>query len=613
MSRLMGCMGVLWLLAGCTVPSLEDLLKDKARECNTEHPCDKGYLCIQQACVTSPCGDSVTTVGYRDEDSDGYAGLNAAYVIFCGSMPDGYASQSGDCNDSDTSIKPGASELCDGRDNDCDGTSDQGVGSPWYYDRDRDGFGDPDTAPLLSCTRPADTSTTRYVETATDCNDSNPAVYPRNDVSEARCDEVDDDCDGKVDEGFEAKGAACSDPCPGGQYACNASHTGLSCNNAPAPMLYYPDVDGDGAGDDKSTPVQVCPGATPPTGAIANTDDCADQDKYNRRGIAESCDDRDNNCDTQRDEGNVCGGKGWNVVADGALIGTSHQWKTVAIGSGGLPVWVAGDNGALAVRTAAGQPFKSLDGACGNYDWRAAWVRPNGHVLLAGEGGRLAEYDGINACSNQTTTTSGDSLTGMVEFNSPNSQVYIVGSLGRMYAWTPGYQPEERYNETSTYFGIHGLAPTQLLAVGGQSEANSAPYIASYPGSGNQGSVVRHTLNGASGFTGVLRAVWMGDSRLAYSVGDNGLVMKWDGATNWTRVSPPPDNTTAPFSSVVVLDPSSIYVTDASTNGSIRRLNAAGTWFTATTVNRPLRDIALSSPGDIWAVGDDGRVVHFPE
>jgi hypothetical protein len=95
-------------------------------------------------------------------------------------------------------------------------------------------------------------------------------------------------------------------------------------------------------------------------------------------------------------------------------------------------------------------------------------------------------------------------------------------------------------------------------------------------------------------------------------LGDDGLVMKWNGETGWSKVDPPPDDTAADFTSVVVLDPSSIYTSD--TDGVIRRLTATG-WAAHPTfdADRPLREIALSSPGDIWAVGDDGRVLHFPE
>lgn len=489
------------------------------------------------------------------------------------------------------------------------------VGDPsfrWYLDQDGDGFGDPNTTPKRSCTKPADSGTTHYVQDATDCKDSDRTVYPRSDVTEARCDEVDDDCDGKVDEGFEAKGTACSDPCPGGQYACNASHTELSCNNAPTPTLFYPDLDGDGAGDEKGTPAQVCPGVTPPTGFVSNTDDCDDQDKHNRRGKTEVCDDRDNNCDAGRDENNICNGKGWKVVSDPVLT-VSRQWKTVALGHNGR-VWIAGDGGKLAIRPSAGQPFESLDGDCGNVNWHAAWVSPNNdHVFLAGDGGKVAEHNGNNkGCYNEATVAASTNLQGIIGFS---PLLYAVSDGGRLFVWSPGVSNEERYNlYPPTYFDIHGLDSSQLLAVGGTEENPSLPYISSYPGTGNASAVTVHSVNGVpTGYNGALRGVWMASSNLAYAVGDAGLVVKWNGATNWTRVNPPSDSPTAPFTSVVAPDPYTIYVTDANATGAIRRLSARGTWSTSYTSDKPLRDLAISSTGDIWAVGDDGRVVHFPE
>ncbi len=514
-----------------------------------------------------------------------------------------------DCDDAKEDSRPGASEVCDDRDNDCDGTVDQGVGERWYPDRDGDGFGDKDTPPVLSCTRPADSGTTRYVQDATDCRDSDTGVYPRANFTETRCDDIDDDCDGTVDDGF-AKGTSCSEPCPGGLNVCNASHDGLACD-APRPTSYHPDQDGDGAGDNRD-PVAVCPGATPPPGTVANTDDCDDQDAHNRGGGTEVCDDRDNTCDTQRDEGGVCQGKGWKVFTDDTALNGTRQWKTVALGAGGQ-VWVAGDNGALAVRTSAGQPFTGLDGSCGNYNWRAAWVRPSdGHVFLAGDGARVAEHTGTS-CINPGTNISGNDFTGLVGFTSETTtQLYVVDAKGRLYAWTPGSDPQERYNLTPpTYFGIHGVASTQMLGVGG-TEGVSTPHISSYPGSGDSSAVTAHTLSDVSGYTGSLRAVWMASPSLAYAVGDGGLVMKWSGSTTWARVTAPTDNTSAPFTSVVALDPSSIYVTDAS--GALRRLTANG-WAPALsyTGTKPLRDIALSSLSDSWLVGDEGHVVHFPE
>ncbi|HEX8435407.1 putative metal-binding motif-containing protein [Archangium sp.] len=515
-----------------------------------------------------------------------------------------------DCDDAHEDSRPGASEVCDARDNDCDGNVDQGVGSPWFPDRDGDGFGDKAATAVLSCTRPANSGTTRYVENATDCRDSDPGAFPRANFTETRCDEIDEDCDGTVDDGF-AKGTSCSGVCPGGRNVCNASHTGLTCE-APQPTSYYADRDGDGAGNAQES-FPVCPGATPPPGTVPNTDDCDDRDKHNRSGGSEVCDDRDNTCNTQRDEGGVCGGKGWKVFTDDPALSGDHHWKTVALGANGL-VWVAGDRGALAVRTAAGQPFKSLDESCGDIHWRAAWVRPSdGHVFLAGYDANVAEHTGTSCTNQRKHTSNNNEFTGIVGFTSgTTTQLYVVDAKGRLYAWTPGSDLEERYNlYPPTYSGLHGVTSTQLFAVGGTEDTNT-PYISSYPGSGGESAVTTHTPRDVMGYTGALRAVWMANSSLAYAVGDKGLVMKWSGGTSWERVTAPPDNANATFTSVVALDPSSIYVT--AENGKLRRLTVDG-WAPALSYSgsKPLRDIALSSPSDIWVAGDDGHVAHFPE
>jgi hypothetical protein len=356
----------------------------------------------------------------------------------------------------------------------------------------------------------------------------------------------------------------------------------------------------------------ICPGEAIPPGTVANADDCDDQDPHNRRGQSELCDGRDNTCDTQTDEGEVCAGKGWEVLDDPALTG-ARQWKTVALGPGGLPVWVAGTGGALAVRGQAGRPFRSLDGSCGSHNWLAAWVRPSdGVVFLAAEDGQVAQHDG-EACSNQAVNETTAAIHGIIGFTSGGSTtLYLVNYLGRLSTWTPGSPPEEQYNlGPDSFASIHGLDRSLLLCVGGHDDSTPLPTASGYPGTGTTSEP--HTLQDIPGsYGGSLRGVWMGAPTLAYAVGDGGLVVKWDGATSWTRVLPPADDPTAGFTSVVVLDPSSIYITDVS--GVIRRLTSSG-WISTPvyTSDRPLRDLATSSVSNIWAVGDDGTVLHFPE
>jgi hypothetical protein len=69
---------------------------------------------------------------YIDSDGDGY-GDSATSTASC-DQPSGYEDDSDDCDDADGDINPGATEVCDGDDNDCDGTTDNG-----FTDTDGDG------------------------------------------------------------------------------------------------------------------------------------------------------------------------------------------------------------------------------------------------------------------------------------------------------------------------------------------------------------------------------------------------------------------------------------------------------------------------------------------
>ncbi len=113
-------------------------------------------------------------------------------VISCtDSDNDGYSKEGGecgivDCDDSDSSINPDSSEICDGIDNDCDGQVDEGCDDDGddYCDAEMEVVGTPGV-----CSNGGG-----------DCDDTDPDINPS---AAESCDGIDNDCDGQVDEDFD--------------------------------------------------------------------------------------------------------------------------------------------------------------------------------------------------------------------------------------------------------------------------------------------------------------------------------------------------------------------------------------------------------------------------
>ena len=106
---------------------------------------------------------------------------------------DGYTTAD-DCNDADASINPGATEICDGVDNNCDGETDEGLLTPVYADLDGDGFG---AGAAVGGVCDASSLPEGQVLDSTDCDDSDSSVNPG---ATELCDGLDNDCDAATSE-----------------------------------------------------------------------------------------------------------------------------------------------------------------------------------------------------------------------------------------------------------------------------------------------------------------------------------------------------------------------------------------------------------------------------
>jgi hypothetical protein len=257
-----------------------------------------------EACAANVTWDAKATKIYYDRDGDGYSDEN-------------------DCDDNDAAVNPGASEICNGIDDDCDGLIDEGVSEvPYFADADGDGYGDPNDS-VEACGAPSG-----YVDDNTDCDDADANVNPG--ATEVP-NEIDDDCDGEIDnvvkafyrdaddDGYGDPNDSVEDSSAPPGYVedntdCDDTDAAVNPGVTEVPngidddcdgevdekvLTYHRDADGDGYG----APKDSVEDSSAPSGYVEDDTDCRDTDPTVHPGATEACNEVDDDCDGEVDEG----------------------------------------------------------------------------------------------------------------------------------------------------------------------------------------------------------------------------------------------------------------------------------------------------------------------
>jgi hypothetical protein len=275
---------------------------------------------------TDEPGAEACETHYMDLDGDGF-GVSAQSKCLCGPFELYSATEAGDCGPLDETIFPGAEEVCNGKDDDCDKATDEGFddldkdGKADCVDPDDDGDGvvdESDNCPKLANPDQADADQDKLGNACDpdddndgtldgdDCAPFNGAIHPGADEV---CNGIDDDCNGETDEGLGSTTCglgACKHTvanCQDGQnIACDPMEgaTDESCNGE--------DDDCDGAVDDGFGVGSACVvgiGACADEGVLTCKEDGSGTTCEGEPGTPqpETCNGIDDDCNGEIDDG----------------------------------------------------------------------------------------------------------------------------------------------------------------------------------------------------------------------------------------------------------------------------------------------------------------------
>ena len=147
-------------------------------------------------------------IWYLDEDQDQYGNQN--FFIQACENPGGFTkvttdadgNELFDCDDQNRLVFPGAAEVCDTVDNDCNRLIDEDDpnlfgNATWYRDADGDGYGNPEL--FIDSCEPQPGYVQGEEELPVEQQDCNDALAIVNPAQAELCDEIDNDCDGQID------------------------------------------------------------------------------------------------------------------------------------------------------------------------------------------------------------------------------------------------------------------------------------------------------------------------------------------------------------------------------------------------------------------------------